>query len=143
MMKLISIAMLSFTFIACKQSMPIDSDKERIDSVCNKFMQTFKEGNLPEAFELLKPNSVMSRSSIDTLQNKVTILINNVLPSYGKVGSYEFIIERKIKDFITKRFYILKFDKFYWKFDFTIYKSNKGWTITGFTCNEELIELLY
>jgi hypothetical protein len=57
--------------------------------------------------------------------------------------SPEFITERKIKDFLVKRFYILKFDKYYLKFDFTLYKSTSGWTVTGFKYDEDLAELLY
>jgi len=65
------------------------------------------------------------------------------LPAYGKILSYEFVAERKVKDFIAKRFYVLKFVKYYLKFDFTLYNNGKGWTITSFTYNEDLIEVLY
>ena len=57
--------------------------------------------------------------------------------------SSEFITERKIKGFIAQRFYILKFEKYYLKFDFTLYKTNSGWTVTHFEYDEELNEILY
>jgi hypothetical protein len=69
--------------------------------------------------------------------------MNNVLQGYGKIISSEFIVERKIKNFITKRFYILKFQKYFLKFDFTLYNSGAGWTITNFTYDDSLIEVLY
>jgi hypothetical protein len=70
-------------------------------------------------------------------------LAPNYLQVAGKILSYDFISERKIKDFITKRFYILKFDKFYLKFDFMLYNNGDKWTITSYAYNEDLIELLY
>lgn len=144
MTKLICAAFLSLTLLSCGQSKPNrDNDKERIDAVCDKFMQTFQEGKISEALQLLKQNTVISPSSIDTLQSTITKQMNNIFPSYGKMLSYEFISEHEIKDFIARRFYILKFDKYFLKFDFTLYNNGKSWTITGFNYNGELLELLY
>ena len=69
--------------------------------------------------------------------------MKNVQPTYGDIISYEFISERKIKSFIAKRFYILKFQKYFLKFDFTLYNNGSGWTITNFTYDDNLIEVLY
>lgn len=144
MTKLIFATLLTLTMFSCEQGkVQVDNDKERLNSVCDKFMQTFREGNLPGAMEILKQNSIIGNSAIDTLQETIKEQLNNIFPSYGKMLSYEFISERKIKNFITRRFYILKFDKYYLKFDFTLYNNGKRWTITGFKYNEELIELLY
>ncbi len=144
MTKLIFATIFTVTILSCGQDKaPFDKDKERIDAVCDKFMQTFRDGNLSGAMEILKQNSVMGNSAIDTLQQTIKEQMNKILPSYGKMLSYEFISEHKIKNFITRRFYILKFDKYYLKFDFTLYNNGNGWTITGFNYNEELLELLY
>ena len=106
-------------------------------------MRTFASGKIYESLQLLKKNSVISPISIDTLQVEITNQTKNIFQAYGKILSSEFIIERKIKDFISKRFYILKFDKYFLKFSFTIYNSGGGWTITSFNYNEEFAELLY
>jgi hypothetical protein len=143
MTKLIFATLLTLTMFSCEQGkVQVDNDKERLNSVCDKFMQTFREGNLPGAMETLKQNSIIGNSAIDTLQETIKEQLNNIFPSYGKMLSYEFISERKIKNFITRRFYILKFDKYYLKFDFTLYNNGKRWTITGFKYNEEILELL-
>lgn len=143
MTRLIFATLLTLTIFSCEQGkVQVDNDKERLNSVCDKFMQTFREGNLPGAMEILKQNSIIGNSAIDTLQETIKEQLNNIFPSYGKMLSYEFISERKIKNFITRRFYILKFDKYYLKFDFTLYNNGKRWTITGFKYNEELLELL-
>jgi hypothetical protein len=144
MTKLIFATILSITIFSCgHENVQDDKGKERLDSICDKFMQTFRDGNFPGAMEILRQNSVMSNSTIDTLKETIIEQVNKISPIYGKMLSYEFISEHKIKNFITRRFYILKFDKYYLKFDFTLYNSGNGWTITGFSYNEELLELLY
>ena len=144
MTKFLTAILISMTLVACGQkSQPIDKDKERIDKFCDTFMKLFAEGKTGDALQLLKQNTVLAPSSIDTLQVTITDQMNNLFPAYGKIISSEFIADRKIKDFIAKRFYILKFDKYYLKFDFTLYKTNSGWTVTNFKYDEELTELLY
>ena len=131
------------TIVFWQKKQPIDKDKERADNVCDTFMKMFADGKPVDALELLKQNTVMTPSSIDTLKVTIANQINDYFPAYGKILSADFVIERKIKDYITKRFYILRFDKYYLKFDFTLYKGTNGWTITSFKYNEDLIELLY
>ena len=146
MNKFMTVFFLSIILAACgqkKQSPDKDIDKERLEKVCNTFMQSFSKGQFKEAIELLKQNSVLEPEKLDTLLVTFENHSHNVFPAYGKMLSTEFITERKIKDFIAKRFYILKFDKYPIKFDFTLYKSTSGWTIISFNYNEDLTELLY
>jgi len=144
MTKLLTAFLLSLTLVSCAQNkQTADKDKERIDNVCDKFMQTFADGKISDALQLLRQNSVIAPSTIDTLLATINNQVNNFFPAYGKMISSEFITERKVKDFIAKRFYILKFDKYYLKFSFTLYNNGKSWTITGFDYNEDLIEILY
>ena len=144
MTKILTVAFLLLTLTSCGQkNQSVDKDKQRLDKVCDTFMKLFTEGKTHEALRLLKQNTVMTPSSIDTLQVTIDNQMDNYFPAYGKMLSYEFITERKIKDFIAKRFYILKFDKYYLKFDFTLYKASSGWTVTNFKYDEELIELLF
>jgi hypothetical protein len=144
MTKLFITICILLIFLSCGQNtQATDKDKERIDNVCNKFMQTFADGKTSEALQLLKHNSVLPPSTIDTLQETINNQKNTILSAYGKILSSEFISEHKIKDFIVKRFYILKFDKCYLKFDFTLYNNGNGWLITNFNYNQDLIELLY
>jgi hypothetical protein len=143
MTKFWAITFLSLTLISCGQKKTVDNDLERLDKVCDTFMQYFSKEQFKEAVGLLKQNSVLEPEKLDTLLVTIENHSHNVFPAYGKMLSAEFITERKIKDFIAKRFYILKFDKYPIKLDFTLYKRPNGWTITSFNYNEELIELLY
>src|SRR5450432_2101367 len=130
MSKLLTIIFLSLTLVFCAQTKK-SKDKERIDNVCDKFMQSFANGKIDEAIQLLKQNTVMKPASIDSLQVTITTQMATIFPEFGKMLSSEFIKEKKIKDFIAKRFYILKFSKFFLKVDFTLYNSSSGWTVTS------------
>lgn len=142
MTRTLTVAFLLLTLSSCSQkSQTVDKDKQRLDKVCDTFMKLFTEGKTHEALKLLKQNTVMTSSSIDTLQVTIDNQMDNYFPAYGTMLSYEFIIEKKIKDFIAKRFYVIKFDKYYLKFDFTLYKASSGWTVTHFKYDDELIEL--
>jgi hypothetical protein len=144
MTKLLTAIFLSLTIFSCDQTKKsTDADKERINAVCDKFMEIFGKGQYTEAMDLLKQNSVIEQEKIDTLRATIKEQMAKAIPAYGKMISSEFIIERKVKDFLTKRFYILKFDRNILKFDFTLYKSTNGWTITSFSYDDNLVELLY
>lgn len=143
MTKFLTVIFVSLALVSCGQNInQNDKDKERIDKVCDTFMQTFVSGKLSEALQLLKQNTVMDTSSIDTLQVTIQQQMQDIFPQYGKMLSSEFVKEKKIKDFISKRFYVIKFSKFFLKVDFTLYKNQNGWTITTFHYNEDIDELL-
>ena len=90
MTKLIFAILLSATFLSCGQKKP-DLDKERINAVCDKFMKLFVDGNFSGSLLLLKQNSVISHSSIDTLQVTISNQAKSIFPTYGKLISSEFI----------------------------------------------------
>lgn len=140
---LIYLSLFSLLLFGCKQSSePIDKDKVRITRVCDLFMESFKEGRYLNAFDLFRKNTILSTGSIDTLQATVEEQIKSYFPPYGNMRSYTFIAEKKIKDFLFRRFYILQFDHYFLKFEFTAYKTANGWKLTGLTYNEEITDLL-
>ncbi len=144
MTKLLTAFVLVFLLVSCGQkNQATDSDEQRLDKICDSFMQDFSKGQFKDAIQLLKQNSVLEPEKLDTLQVTIENESQNVFPAYGKMLSPEFITDHKVKDFIEKRFYILKFEKYPLKVDFTLYKSSNGWTITSLNYNEDLMELLY
>jgi len=135
--------LISTTILSCKTT-KTDKDKERIDAVCDKIMESFCKGNHSESILLLKQNcNVISPTVIDSLDLNIKKQLTTLSPWYGKMLSFEFISEHKIKDYIAKRYYILKFERYYQKFDFTLYRGSSNWAITSINVNDELIELLF
>ncbi len=142
MPKLILSAFSLLMFVSYGLTQPkTDKSKERINIVCDDFMKLFVDAKVQEALELLKQNTVMTPGSIDTLKVTIAEQMENIFPQFGKMISSEFIKEKWVKDFIAKRFYVIRFSKFFLKVDFLLYNTGKNWTITAFHYNEQAEDL--
>jgi hypothetical protein len=131
---------VSFTVSACAQPKAAKT-KEEIIAACDKLMQTFKEGKFKAAMQSLKPISLIQPSKINDLAEQANDQMTALAGTYGKMVAYDLVNEKAIKDFIYKRSYILRFERYYLKFSFVYYKAATGWAITHFVYNEEIDEL--
>jgi hypothetical protein len=120
---------------------PQDDNRQNIDSYCDHLMHSFTLGKYHEAVQSLKDHSVINAVQIDTLESQVTTQMAMVSSIYGTTRAFEFIKEKAIKDFLVKRYYVLLFDHYYLKFEFTLYKAKNGWTVTSFVYNEDINSL--
>ena len=116
-------------------------NKQEIITVCEKFLDAFKNGKYADAYEFLKPYSVVEEYKLDTLANTSREQMNSLSNSFGKTLSFEQISEKSIKNSLIKLVYLLKFEKNYLKLRFILYNNGSGWTITNFTYNEEVDDL--
>lgn len=117
------------------------SDSIYMGSICDSVMKYFLVGDYSKAMENLKKSSAFGES-FDQLQTTVPLTMSKAISHYGKAVSYKFIKEYQIADAVKEFFYLLMFEKYFLKFDFTWYKSTKGWTIVNFNFDEKLTEIL-
>ena len=141
MTRLIVVAFFSLIPCVLLAQNKSDKDKAKIVASCDTLMQTFRDGKFKDAIQMLKQISIINQSAIDSLTITASNQMTSITDVYGKINSYEYIGEKTIKDFLVKRTYLLRFDYYYLKFNFTLYKSNSGWTITNFIYNEEIDDL--
>jgi hypothetical protein len=128
---------------SCGQKKTVSAEETKINKVCDSVLSLFKNGKYDDISNILKSNSFIDEPMIDTLQQNLAIQMQLANSNYGDLISFEFIIERKVNDFIKKRIYVLKFRKYFLKFDITLYKPESKWMITNIDCNDEVLELLY
>ncbi|MCU4166737.1 hypothetical protein [Carboxylicivirga caseinilyticus] len=147
---LTSLQLIRITFIgilivtSCNVTVKYDKEKYSINKKCDKMMQLFSERKTSESIEVLKTITEVIPSNIcDSLKIEVKNQFDNLTPSYGKIIGWEFAKEYSYEDYIVKRIYILKFEKYYLKFDFTIYKGSNGWKVTEFNYSNDLFDLIY
>ena len=107
-------------------------NKQEIIGVCDQFMDAFKKSKFSEAFDLIKPYSVIEDYKLDTLAISTAQQIKDLSPSFGKMLSYELVQEKTVKSTLSHVDYLLKFEQSYLKFRFTLYNNGENWTITGF-----------
>jgi hypothetical protein len=114
--------------------------REGVVAYCDKFMQTFGQGKVSEAVLSLKDISVIPGDKINDLAAEAKKQMIGLGNTYGKMAGIELVSEKKVKEFLFRRLYIMRFDKYYLKFSFTAYKTSTGWAITGFKYNEDIEE---
>lgn len=143
MKKIFPIVLLLISTVSfSQQTKSSDKEKDDIDKVCDNVMKLFTGYKLHDALELLKQHTVIPVSSIDTLEVQIESQISEIITTqYGKMVSYEFVLEQPVKNFLARRFYIVKLEKLYLKVVFVLYKSTAGWTITHFSYDEDPDEL--
>ena len=141
MLKLSCLLLLSLLCLSsfCQVNHP--KTKQELISVCDKFMDKFKSGKIDEAFEYIKPFSVIEDYKLDTLAKNTKETMIGLSGSYGKMISVEQISEKLVKTFLSRLTYVLKFEKFYLKFRFILYNSGAGWTITSFKYADDIDDL--
>ena len=143
MFKLLIFCLL-FSLSSCSQSNTekVDLGKKDLQMACDEVMQSFMKGKLDDMMQKLKDHSHFDSNTVDSIQLRVLEHFNTVYPIYGRPLSFDFIREISVKDIITKRYYIIRFERFYIKFEFTLYNNGKDWKIVEFNYNEEVLELL-
>jgi hypothetical protein len=116
-------------------------NKQELIAVCDKFMDTFKSQKYNEAFDIVKPYTVIEDYKLDTLAKKSEHQMISLSGAYGKVISFEQITEKPVKNSLSKLIYILKFEKYFLKFRFILYNNGAGWTIISLKYDDEVDEL--
>ena len=140
MTRLLTVLFLSLIFMSCNLS--TDAGKDKIDNVCDQIMENLAQEKFSEAMQLFKQNTAITSAKIDSLEVKIENQAKNIFPDYGTMRASGFLTEKRIGNAIAKRFYLLKFDKYYLKFGFTLYNNGKYWLITNFIYDDEVDELL-
>lgn len=140
------IIVLLFVITACsnnKNNSNESSEREDINKVCDQVVDLIVKGQNEQSMQRLKEISVMSYSDLDSMGVKIDRQMLSILPSYGRMLGAEFVREFKANNILVRRNYILKFEKYYLRISFTLYKTPAGWKVTNFDYDDSLIEILY
>jgi hypothetical protein len=147
MTRLLLTSVICVFLFGCKVSVETDKKKEdpskqNINRICDAIMQAFRDENIDQVAAMMKNNSVLAGSVIDTLHAQMLDQVS-LFNTYGKELSYELVQERTINEFAARRFYVLHFEKIFITYAFTVYKSAAGWKITHFKYDYDLSEYLF
>lgn len=139
-MKYLILPILLFSALMC-QAQAVVNDRKAISDTCDKVMKYIESGQEYESIRIMKNNTVISTKVMDDLGLKMKEQMDVAVTNYGRVLSWQFVKEKTIGDYLVRRLYILRFERYYLKYAFTLYKGARGWMITGFVYNEEIDEL--
>jgi hypothetical protein len=141
MRKLLAIVLLSLSLKSSLAQQTRPQNKQDVIGVCAKFMVTFGRQKFSEAFDMLKPYSVIEKYKLDTMANTVKSQMVSLSSSYGKIISYEELSEKDIRSSLIQLLYLLKFEKAFLKFTFILYNNGSSWTITNFRYSDQIDDL--
>lgn len=127
--------------LCCNQLHSQNQDSIYMRSICDSVMKNFLDGEYLKAMERIKAHSGLGETLIQ-LQTTVPITMSKAISHYGRSVSYQFISERHLVNAVKEFFYLLMFEKYFLKFDFTWYKGTSGWMIVNFNFNENLTDVL-
>jgi hypothetical protein len=132
---------ICFIFLKASSQTKNNSEKIRINSACDQIMTAFKEQDFDKVIGLLKQNSVIDPTSIDSLKPIIVNVMSENTRDYGKFLGMEYILEKSAGQVASKRYYAIKFERYFLKCQFSLYNNSKRWMITGFSFNEEFADL--
>jgi hypothetical protein len=104
-------------------------------------MNQIKNEKYTDAMELLKPVSRITYEQIDTLASKMNYQLPYFIYRFGKIIGVDLIENKTIKDFLIQRTYVLRFEKYYARFEFILYKNLVGWAVLGFKYDDNISSL--
>ena len=141
MNKLIATIIFCVMFFASSAQSKFYNSKDSLNLFCDKVMQTLVDGKYSDAIQLFRQKSVMDISVIDNVDKTLNEQMPGILPYYGKILGYDLVEEKFLKDVLSRRKYILKFEYYFLSFDFILYNNSKGWTVSNFYYKDETKEL--
>ena len=141
MRKLFGVAILCISFSVSYGQAKMYTTRDSINMFCDKVMQTLVDGKYSAAIQLFKQRSVMDETVIDKIDKTLNDQMPGILPYYGKILSYELVEEKQLKNVLTRKRYILKFENYFLSFDFVLYNNGSGWTVSNFYYKDETKEL--
>jgi hypothetical protein len=104
-------------------------------------MQTLVDGKYSNAVQLFRQKSVMDTTTLNGIDKTLNEQMTGILPYYKKIIGYELIEEKVLKNTISRRRYLLKFENYFLTFDFVLYNNNTGWTVSNFNYKDETKDL--
>jgi hypothetical protein len=104
-------------------------------------MQTLVAGKFSEGIQLFRKNSVMDTTTINGIDKTLNEQMKNIMPYYKKILGFELLDEKLIKNTVSRRRYLLKFENYFLTFDFILYNNGSGWTVSNFNYKDEPKEL--
>lgn len=141
MIKLISTIILGLTFFVSSGQSKMFTTRDSINTFCDKVMQTLVDGKYSIAIQMFRQRSVMDATVIDKVDKTLNDQMPGILPYYGKILSYELVEEKFLKNTLSRKRYILKFENYFLSFDFVLYSNGTGWTVSNFYYKDETKDL--
>lgn len=97
--------------------------------------------NYDGAWAQMKPYAVVPPAEFDAFSAQFTSQIPNILQRYGSAAGSEFVREEKAGDSLLRLVYLARHQKSAMRWYFIFYRGEKGWILSDFKFDGNLIAL--
>ncbi len=121
-----------------QRAFDVPDDERATVAMCEKILQAIVDGNVPRAFEIMKPMSNIAASQM-AAQEEATKqqFARIVVPQFGEILGFERVRRESPCPSVVRYTYILKCERFYVGWSFSFYRPGKAWSLTEFSWNAE------
>jgi hypothetical protein len=116
--------------------------KDSLNNYCDKMMQTLQDGKFSTAIQMLQKNSVIDSAAINNIDKTLNEQMVDILAVYKKIIAYQLIEDKEaLKNTLTRRRYLMKFENYFLIFDFVLYNNGSGWKVSNLNYKDDPKEL--
>ena len=98
-------------------------------------------GNYEAAWKHMKPYAVVPAAEFDAFSAQFASQLPNILQRYGSAVGSEFVREEKAGDSLVRLIYLAKHQKSAMRWFFVFYRGEKGWVLSDFKFDGNVIAL--
>ena len=140
-MKRIEILLALLLAAGSAQAATLQTDAE-IRGFADRVMAKVAEGDLPGAFAVMKPYTIIPPTEFDAAALQSKSQRDLVGTRFGATIGYEFIAEKRSGQSLLKLTYIEKAERHALPWIFYFYKTPSGWVLNSFFWNDRMPDLL-
>lgn len=140
-MKKITIAFVLTLLTHLLSAQDYFKNEESLKDNSEQIMELLEKEKFIEAFSMLKEHWPLPENEIEQLESTTIKQFNLVADRFGKIIGHEFIKDERIKNFLLRRYYVLRFEKHAIRVLFTYYKNRNGWMLNSFKWDDQMDEL--
>jgi hypothetical protein len=129
---------LFFCFVSFSATLP---DENAAKDLTNKIMTKIANGDIDNAFKLMKPYVPISATEIDSAAIQTKAQLEQYGQRYGEPIGFEFIDSTKIGDSVFRFRYLAKMKNNALPWVFIFYKTTDGWTLNNFSWKDSVVNL--
>ncbi|MBP7088612.1 MAG: hypothetical protein KBB01_04860 [Candidatus Omnitrophica bacterium] len=109
--------------------------------MAEKIMTKVANGEIDNAFNLMKPYVPISETEVDSVAIQTKAQLEQYGKRYGEPIGFEFIDSAKIGDSIIRFRYLAKMTNNALPWIFIFYKNIEGWTLNSFNWKDNVANL--
>lgn len=117
------------------------SSKDDLSKHSDRVMKFLKDSEFQKAFTELQNHWPLPANELTQLESQTIKQFNMVEDRFGNIIGTDFIKDMNVKDFVTRKIYVIKFEKHMIRVLFTYYKNDHGWILNGFKWDDQFEEL--